>query len=330
MNTGGIVDGNKYKVLVTGADMHPEGIDLLRPCARLEFLESPEAAALEAAVGDVDAIFCRSGMISAAVIEAAPRLKIVSRHGVGYDNVDVDACSRSGVLVTTTGEANSQSVSELAFGLILALARDLVRANAEMDAGRWQRGGLVGTELYGKTLGIVGLGRVGRRLARHAAGFDLEVLACDPYLDAATVAKRGARQVDLPTLLAQADFVSLHLPLNTETRHLIDAAALAQMKETAFLVNAARGGLVDEAALYTALTQKQIAGAALDVFDQEPLPGGHPLVGLDTVCHTPHIAGQSAESLMRMSVQTGQNILTVLRGERLDADFIVNPAALSR
>lgn len=317
---------DKYKVLVTGVGMRPEGIDLLRPFAELLFLEKPEPQALLEAVGDVDAVFCRNGQITAEVVEAAPRLRIVARHGVGYDNVDVEACSRGGVAVTTTGEANSQSVSELAFGLILALARDLVRANAEIDAGRWERGGLVGCELQGKTLGIVGLGRVGRRLARHAAGFDMRVWACDPYLDEATVAARGAHKADLGPLLHESDFVSLHLPLEPATRHLIGAAELASMKETAFLVNAARGGLVDEEALYEALVSHRLAGAALDVFDIEPLPGGHPLAKLDTVCHTPHIAGQTDESLRRMSQQVGRNILTVLQGGRPAADFLVNPA----
>lgn len=319
---------DKYKVLVTGGGMRPEGIDLLRPCAELSFLESPDADALLRAVGDVDAVFCRSGRISAKVVAAAPRLRIVARHGVGYDNVDVEACSRRGIVVTTTGEANSQSVSELTFGLILALARGLVRANAEMDAGRWERGGLVGCELQGKTLGIVGLGRVGRRLARHAAGFDMRVLACDPYLDGVTVVQRGARKVDLETLLHESDIVSLHLPLQLETRHLIGAAELARMKETAFLVNAARGGLVDEKALYEALVDQRLAGAALDVFSLEPLPGGHPLAQLDSVCHTPHIAGQTDESLRRMSLQAGRNILDCLRGEPLDPGCVVNPEAI--
>ncbi len=320
----------KFNVLVSDRSIHPSGIDLLRPLAELTFLEGyarPEVFA--AAVSETDAIFCRSGIIDASVIDAAPKLKIVSRHGVGYDNVDIDACTRRGIVVTTTGEANSQSVSELAIGMMLYLGRFIRRANADMDAGLWERTSLVGTELFQKTLGIVGLGRVGTRLAKHANGFDMEVLVCDPNLDADTVAKHGAKQVDLQTLLAQSDYVSLHLPLSPETRHIIGAQELSQMKESAILINCARGGIVDEDALYTALVEKQIAGAGIDVFEKEPLPAGHPLIGLDNVCHSPHIAGQTAESLARVSLQTAENILTILRGEKLDPGFVVNPEALA-
>ena len=318
-----------FKVLFTDTSVDPAGIDLLRPVAELSFLESyASTEALVAAIGEADAIFCRSGIIDEPVIAAAPKLKIVSRHGVGYDNIDIAACTRRGIVVTIGGEANSQSVSEHAFGLILATARDLLRANADMDAGRWERTTLVGTELHRKVLGIVGLGRVGSRLARHATGFDMEVLACDPYLDANTAAERGAQLVDLTTLLRQSDFVSLHLPLSQETRNLIGTAEIALMKQSAILVNTARGGIIDEEALHNALKDNRIAGAALDVFAEEPLPPDHPLTGLDNLCHSPHIAGQTAESLVRMSLQAAQNILTIFHGEALAPDFVVNPEAL--
>ena len=319
-----------FKILVSDRSIDPSGIDLLRPIADLSFLEGYNSAeSFAAEVGDVDAIFCRSGIVDASVIDAAHKLKIVSRHGVGYDNVDIDACTRRGIVVTTTGQANSQSVSELAIGMMLYLGRFIRRANDDMDAGLWERTSLVGTELFRKTLGIVGLGRVGTRLAKHAAGFDMDILVYDPYLDAATVASHGARQVDLPDLLTQADYISLHLPLSPETRHIIGAKELAQMKQSAILINCARGGIVDEAALYTALVERQIAGAGVDVFEEEPLSAGHPLIGLDNVCHSPHIAGQTAESLVRVSIQTAENILTVLRGEKLDPGFVVNPEALT-
>ncbi|HIG57519.1 MAG TPA: hydroxyacid dehydrogenase [Candidatus Latescibacteria bacterium] len=320
----------KFNVLVSDRSIHPSGIDLLRHSAELTFLEGyARPAVFAAAVSEADAIFCRSGIVDASVIDAASKLKIVSRHGVGYDNVDIAACTRRGIVVTTTGEANSQSVSELAIGMMLYLGRFIRRANADMDAGLWERTSLMGTELFQKTLGIIGLGRVGTRLAKHANGFDMELLVCDPYLDADTVAKHGAKQVDLQTLLAQSDYVSLHLPLNSETRHIIGAQELSQMRESAILINCARGGIVDEDALYTALVEQQIAGAGIDVFEKEPLPAGHPLIGLDNVCHSPHIAGQTAESLVRVSLQTAENILTVLRGEKLDPGFAVNPEALT-
>ena len=320
----------QYRILVSDRAIDPAGLDLLREVAELDFLESyatPEAFA--AKVAAVDAIFCRNGVIDASVIDAAPKLKIVSRHGVGYDNVDIDACTRRGVVVTTAGEANSQSVSEHAVAMMLYLGRLLYRTNAEMDHGQWERTTLVGTELFEKTLGIVGLGRVGTRLAKHAAGFDMQILAYDPYLAAHACAAHGARQVDLQTLLRESDYVSLHLPLNAETRHLIGAEELALMKKTAILVNCARGGIVDEQALYDALVARRLAAAGGDVFEDEPLPGGHPLVGLPNVCHSPHIAGQTAESLVRVSLQTAENILTVLRGETLDPGYVVNPEVFS-
>ena len=320
----------QYNILVSDRSIHPAGIDLLRPLADLTFLKGYAAPEIfVAAVAEVDAIFCRNGIIDANVVAAAAKLKIVSRHGVGYDNVDIAACTRRGIVVTTTGEANSQSVSEHAIGMRLYLVRELPRANADMDAGRWERTSLVGTELFGKTLGIVGLGRVGARLVKHAAGFAMEVLACDPYLAAETITARGAAPVDLPTLLRRSDFVSLHLPLSEETSNLIGADELAQMKNSAILINTARGGIVDEKALYDALTNKQIAAAGIDVFAQEPLPAENPLIGLDNVCHSPHIAGQTAESLVRVSLQTAENILTVLRGETLDPGFVVNPEVLA-
>ena len=320
----------QYRILVSDRTIDPAGLDLLREVAELDFLEgyaAPEAFA--AKVDSVDAIFCRNGIIDASVIDAAPKLKIVSRHGVGYDNVDIDACTRCGVVVTTVGEANSQSVSEHAIAMMLYLCRFLYRTNAEMDDGQWKRTTLIGTELFEKTLGIVGLGRVGSRLAKHAAGFDMEIIAYGPYLAADTCAGHGTRKVDLQTLLQESDYISLHLPLNANTRCLIGAKELALMKETVILVNCARGGIVDEHALYDALVKKRIAAAGVDVFEDEPLAGGHPLVNLPNVCHSPHVAGQTAESLVRVSLQTAENILTVLRGETLDPGYIVNPEVLS-
>ena len=319
----------KYKVLVTDASIRPEGLEMLEAVASLTILQSysPEAEVVRAVQG-ADAILARTSVISEAVIRASPKLKIVSRHGVGVDNVDVDACTRHGVMVTITGDANSQAVSEHAFSCFLAVARKVTLANRHVREGEWNRDLFIGIELYGKVLGIIGLGRIGTRLAKQAAGFDMEVLAYDPYLDAGAVQNSNVTLVDLPTLLQRADFISLHLPLTTETRHIIGVAELAAMKPAAILVNTARGGLIDEAALYQALINEVIAGVALDVFEQEPLPEGHPLTKLDNILLSPHVAGQTEESLIRMSVGAAQNILAVFNGQV--PPFVVNREVLEK
>ena len=318
-----------FNVLITDASIRPEGIEMLEAVASLTVLQSytPEAGIIEAA-READAILARAAVISEAVIQAAPKLKIVSRHGVGVDNVDVAACTRQGVLVSITGDANSEAVSEYAFGLLLAVARKVAQANAHIRAGQWNRDLFIGLELYGKVLGIIGLGRIGSRLGRHAAGFDMEALAYDPYVDANAAQAAGIALVDLETLLRRADFISLHMPLTDETRHLIGPAELALMKSSAILVNTARGGLIDEAALYETLLNKRIAGAALDVFETEPLSQGNRLATLDNLLCSPHVAGQTEESLLRMSVDAAENILRVFRGETPLG--IINPEALDQ
>jgi D-3-phosphoglycerate dehydrogenase len=318
-----------FNVLITDASIRPEGIEMLEAVASLTVLQSytPEAGIIEAA-READAILARAAVISEAVIQAAPKLKIVSRHGVGVDNVDVAACTRQGVLVSITGDANSEAVSEYAFGLLLAVARKVAQANAHIRAGQWNRDLFIGLELYGKVLGIIGLGRIGSRLGRHAAGFDMEALAYDPYVDANAAQAAGIALVDLETLLRRADFISLHMPLTDETRHLIGPAELALMKSSAILVNTARGGLIDEAALYETLLNKRIAGAALDVFETEPLSQGNRLATLDNLLCSPHVAGQTEESLLRMSVDAAENILRVFRGETPLG--IVNPEVLDQ
>lgn len=312
-----------HRVLITDAAIQPEGVAMLEAVAEVTILPSYQSEAdLVKAAESVDAILARTAVISEAVIRASSKLKIVSRHGVGVDNVDLAACTACGVMVTITGDANSQAVSEYAFGSILAAARKIPLANAHVKGGNWDRTLFVGTEMQGKTLGIVGLGRIGTRLVRQATGFDMDVLAYDPYVTADSLQAENVTLVDLETLIRQADFVSLHMPLTPETRHIIGPAELALMKPSAILVNSARGGLIDEEALYQTLKAKRIAGAVLDVFEDEPLPANHPLTKLDNLICSPHIAGQTAESLVRMSIGAAENILQVFRGE-IPA-FVVN------
>lgn len=307
-----------HHTLVCASSIRPEGIRLLEEAGvALSWLReyAPEEEMVRA-VRDVDAILARVATVSKAVLDAAPRLRIVSRHGVGVDSVDVAECTRRGIVVATSGDANSDAVSEHAFACLLAAARQLTVADATTKAGAWAKNRFVGVELTGKTLGLVGLGRIGSRMARHARGFDMQVIAYDPYVRTEAAAAQGVSLVNLETLLRRADFVSLHVPRTTETERLLGRTELAWMKPTAILVNTARGGLIDEEALYDALVGGRLGAAALDVFEEEPLRPSHPLTQLDNVICSPHVAGQSQEALIRMSVRAAENILRCYRGER--------------
>ncbi len=316
-----------HKVLIADSSIRPQGVQMVQAVAEVTFLppHAPERDLLEGA-REVDAILARSAKLSRTVIEGTRRLKIISRHGVGVDSVDVAACTERGILVTITGDANSEAVSEYAFGLLLATARKIAAAHADLASGQWRRENFPGVELFGKTLGIIGLGRIGSRFAKHAQGFDMTVLAYDPYADAERARSLQVSLVDLKELLGRADFITIHTPLTAETTRLIGQAEFDQMKPSAILVNAARGALIDEAALYRALKSKRIAGAGLDAFAKEPLATDHPLRELENVVMTPHIAGQTEEAMVRMSTGAAENILRVLRGEM--PDNIVNPEVL--
>ena len=319
-----------YRVLLADDSIRPDGIKMLEEVASLTRLPMwPPEEELVNAARDVDAILSRSATISRPVIAASPKLKIVSRHGVGVDYVDIQACTEHGVLVTITGDANYEAVSEQALACLLAVARKIALADAEMKAGKWERPHLTGVELYRKVLGIVGLGRIGSRMAKHAKGFDMEVIACDPYIDPERALRFDATLVDLRTLLRRSDFVSLHVPLTEETEHMIGQAQLELMKPSAILVNTARGPVVDGQALYEALSIGTIAGAGLDVFEEEPLPADHPLRKLDNVVLTPHVAGQSEEAMVGVSIRAAENVLRVLRGETPPIELIVNPEVLA-
>ena len=314
----------EHKVLIIASRIHPDGVRLLEPVTSLSYLSgyASEKETAEAAA-DVDAILARVATLTKPVIDAAHRLKIVARHGVGVDSVDVEECTKRGIVVTTTGDANSLAVSEHAFASLLAVARSITLADADVKGGTWQRDKYHGVELGGKVLGVVGLGRIGTRLVRHSRGFDMQVIAYDPYVDPRVAVDLGVALVDLESLLRRADFISIHAPLTAETESMIGRAELGLMKPSAILVNTARGEIVDEAALYEALITRSIAGAALDAYAQEPIPSEHPLLQLDNVVFSPHIAGTTEESLVKLSVRAAENILSVLRGER--PLYAVNP-----
>ncbi|MEW5827380.1 MAG: hydroxyacid dehydrogenase [Chloroflexota bacterium] len=254
--------------------------------------------------------------VTATVMDAAPALKVIGRAGVGVDNIDLSAARARAIAVVNAPTATSIAVAELTFGLLLATARDLSRADAGMKQGEWLKKSLEGVELYGKTLGIIGLGRIGVEVGLRAKAFGMSVIAYDPLLAQDEIVRRGAQPVSLEALYALADFISLHLPLTPETRGMVDESALAQMKPGVRLVCAARGGIIDEAALLAALETGQVAAAGLDVYAAEP-PGQTPLVAHPRLVATPHIGAQTVESQTRAAEDIAAEVLSALNGQPL-------------
>lgn len=277
-------------------------------CVRLDITTAGDAE-LAAALGSVDAAIVGSRPITAPMIEGSEHLKVIAMHGVGVDHIDRAAARAKGIVVANAPGANASSVADLALGLMLAVAMRIPQQNLELQRGRWPTS--VGTELWQKTLGIVGLGQVGRGVAQRARGFEMTILGFDPYVPQAAFEELGVRSVDLDELFAGSDFVSLHAPSTPETDNLINAERLAAMKSTAFLINTARGDLVDESALYVALTTGAIAGAGLDTHAHEP-PLDDRLVTLPNVVATPHIGAHTEEAVTRASVMAAQNVVAVL------------------
>ena len=244
------------------------------------------------------------------VLKHAPNLKVVSMHGVGVDHINLTAATQKGVVISNCLGANDQSVADLTIGLMISVARDIPSVDRAVRSGGW--GAHAGGELWKKTLGLIGLGRIGRGVAKRALGFDMKVLAYDPYVEPENV-EQGISLVSLDEVLKEADYLSLHAALSDETRHMIGAAQLQAMKSSAYLINTSRGALVDEKALYTALVEKRIAGAALDVYDIEP-PKDSPLLNLENVVVTPHIGAHTRESIERVGVMAAENVLRTLQG----------------
>ncbi len=268
---------------------------------------------LPAALADADALVVRSAVqVDDALMEHAPKLRVIGRAGVGVDNIDADAATRRGVVVMNTPGANAVAVAELAIGLMIDLARKVPAANASMHAGKWEKKSLQGSELRGKTLGILGLGRIGLEVAKRAKGFGLEIIGSDPFVSAAVARENGIRLVTLDELIAGSDYLTLHVGLTPQTTGIVNAKTLAAMKKGVRIINCARGELVDEAALAAALKSGQVAGAALDVLTVEP-PKDSPFFGLDNVILTPHIAGSTAEAQEAVGVQIAMQVREYLK-----------------
>lgn len=279
---------------------------------------SPEA--LVAEIGDYEGLVVRSASkVTSAVIEAGKKLRVVGRAGAGVDNVDVAAATARGIVVMNTPGGNAAAVAELVVGMMFALARRLTEMDAAMKAKRWEKKSYLGRELRGKTLGIVGIGQVGGRVAALARGLGMEVLACDPYVSAARAEELGCRPVELDGLLARADFVSIHVPKDKGTTRWIDRAMLSRMKKGAFLINCARGGIVVEEDLLAALDSGQVAGAGLDVFEREP-PEDFRLAAHPKVVATPHIGASTEEAQVAVAVMIADQVGRCLtRGEIVNA-----------
>jgi D-3-phosphoglycerate dehydrogenase len=285
------------KILVSD-DVSEAGLEPLRAAGfAVEKRTGMKPEELRAAVGDYDGLVVRSETkVTAEVLDAAARLRAIGRAGVGVDNIDVAAATQRGVIVMNAPDGNTMTTAEHTVALLLALARRVPQSNESLRAGRWERKKFVGVELRGKTLGLVGLGRIGRVVASRARGFEMRVVAFDPFVSPEQLANTGVELATLREVCAQADFLSVHTPLTAETRGIIGAEELSLMKPTARVINCARGGLVDERALLDALREKRIAGAALDVFEQEPPPQDHPLLQLEEVIATPHLGASTVEA----------------------------------
>jgi len=306
-----------HRVLVSDK-LAPEGLAVLAAAAadgELEFDVRPGMSSDEliAAIPSYDALIIRSATtVTREVIEAATRLRAVGRAGIGVDNVDVGAATRRGIAVMNTPGGNNVTTAEHAISMMLALARSIPQATASMKAGKWEKSKFTGVEICGKKLGLIGIGNIGRIVAQLAQGLNMKVVAFDPFIPEEKANEMGVELLDLDELLRGSDFVSVHVPLTTETRGLIDAAALAKMKRGARLINCARGGIVDEAALAAALRSGALAGAALDVFEQEPTPADNPLLGLDNLVCTPHLGAATAEAQVNVSVAVAEQIVEFL------------------
>ncbi|MEO8138506.1 MAG: phosphoglycerate dehydrogenase [Gemmatimonadota bacterium] len=310
---------SQFKILVADK-IAREGLAPLTGDPRFELIERPglKGEELAAAIADVDAVLVRSATrITRESLARATKLKVIGRAGVGVDTIDVEAATEKGVAVMNAPAGNTISAAELACALLLALIRKVPAADKSMKAGQWDRTSFSGTELYGKTLGLVGAGRVGGEVARRARAFGMRVMAYDPFLSADAAREIGAELAPLETVLREADVISLHVPLTDKTRGMLGEAQLALVKPTAVIINAARGGVLDEAVLLRRLTEGTLAGAALDVFDQEPLPADHPLRSLSNVVLTPHLGASTEEAQLNVAVE----IAEAVRAALLEGDF---------
>ncbi len=305
-----------YNILITDG-LEARGQSILREAANVDYRDSTPADELMKIVANYDALIVRGQTkVTAAVMDAASQLKVVGRAGVGVDNIDLEAAKQHNITVVNAPSATTVAVAELALGLLLALAREIPRADAAMKQGQWLKKQFEGIELNGKTLGIIGFGRIGTEVGRLASAFGMNVVVYDPNVSEQELEQGSAEPVSLQDLFAWSDFISLHLPLNVQTRDLIGPQAFSQMKDGVRIISTARGGIIDEAALLEALKSGKVAGAALDVFGKEP-PGLTELISHPRVICTPHIGAQTAEAQSRAAEDIAGEVLAALQGKPL-------------
>jgi D-3-phosphoglycerate dehydrogenase len=302
-------------VVLIAEELSPATVDALGPDFEIRTCDGADRAQLLAAIGEAEAILVRSATrVDAEAIAAAKQLRVIARAGVGLDNVDVPAATQAGVMVVNAPTSNIVSAAELAIALLLSVARHIPQAGASLKAGEWKRSRFTGAELYEKTLGVVGLGRIGVLVAQRLAAVGMRVVAYDPYVSTSRAGQLGVHLLPLDELMATSDFISVHLPKTPDTVGLIGEEQLKQAKPTAVLVNAARGGIVDEAALYAALREGRLAGAGLDVYAREPCTDS-PLFTLDTVVAIPHLGASTDEAQERAGIAVAHSVRLALAGE---------------
>ena len=302
-------------VVLVAEELSPAAIAQLESGFEVRYVDGSDRAVLLPALAGVDAVIVRSATrIDAEALAKAPNLRVVARAGVGLDNVDVEAATKAGVMVVNAPSSNTVSAAEHAVGLLLAVARNVPQAMASLKAGEWQRSRFTGAELYGKVAGILGLGRIGELVAQRLAAFCMQVIAYDPYVPTARAAQLGVRLVGLEDLLAEADFISVHLPKTAETSGLIGERELRLVKPGVLIVNAARGGIVDENALALALKDGRVGGAGIDVFATEP-PADSPLLAFPNVVVTPHLGASTHEAQEKAGTQVARSVRLALSGE---------------
>ena len=324
-------NGPKYRVLVTDfvwPSTEPERAVLAQIGAEIIEAPDPSEDTLASLAADSDAIMTCFAQVTEKVVRSAKKCIVISRYGVGVDNIAVDTATNEGIIVTYVPDYCVDEVSDHVMALLLTWNRQVVFYNQVAKQGRWEgtRSPVPLVRLRGRTIGVVGLGRIGRAVAAKAGAFGLDVLAHDPYLAPNAPTPDGVKVVDLPTLLGQSDYVSLHTPLNEETRGLISTREFNQMKSDAFIINCARGPIIDEDALYFALRNRVIAGAGLDVMEQAAPPASHPMFQLDNLLVTPHVGFLSQESVLELETRTAQATVDVLQGRM--PEFLVNPPVL--
>ncbi|MDX9872540.1 MAG: phosphoglycerate dehydrogenase [Clostridia bacterium] len=304
------------KVLVCDP-ISDKGLEILKsePGIQVDVHLKKTEEELCALAGDYQGIVVRSETkITKKILEHAKQLKVVGRAGVGIDNIDVEAATLAGVVVVNTPDGNTISAAELTMGMMLAMARHIPQADQSLRQGQWNRSKYVGVELHGKTLGIIGFGKIGSEVGRRSKAFGMNILAYDPYINVESAKRAGVEAASLDTLLKESDIITVHMPLTSETKHMICHEQFAKMKEGVRILNVARGGIIDEDALYEAVKNKKVAGAALDVYEKEPITES-PLFGLPEVIVTPHLGASTAEAQVNVAIDVTYEILRVLRGE---------------